>query len=48
MAAVMVGTSLMSLTVFWVLARPRQILATMPWNEDEAEEVLSEAEVPVS
>ena len=40
MAAVMVACGLLSVLVFWTLARPRDILATMPWNEAEGESAL--------
>lgn len=36
MAGVMVGCALTSVVVFFTLARPGDILRTMPWNEDES------------
>lgn len=41
MAAVMVACGLLSILAFWTLARPADILATMPWNgeHDPAEDV---------
>ncbi|TQL49155.1 multidrug effflux MFS transporter [Ornithinicoccus hortensis] len=48
MAAVMVGCGAVSLLVYWTLARPRDILATMPWNEDEADVEAAPAEVAAS
>ncbi|MGB3827900.1 MAG: multidrug effflux MFS transporter [Ornithinimicrobium sp.] len=36
MATIMVICSLASLTFFYLLARPRQIIADMPWGEDAA------------
>jgi DHA1 family bicyclomycin/chloramphenicol resistance-like MFS transporter len=34
MAAIMVGCSVASLTFFFLLARPREIIAQMPWGDD--------------
>lgn len=39
MAAIMVVCSLASIAAFWGLARPAEILDTMPWGDDEAETV---------
>ncbi|MDQ3383547.1 MAG: multidrug effflux MFS transporter [Actinomycetota bacterium] len=44
MAAIMVGCSVTSLLVFWLLARPGEILREMAWSEDADDDVRVGAE----